>query len=113
MRKVFVEFAKHAFDINSAGTKDANGNWIPFYDQLYRVICEEMKETSSISFISSIPDPFGELDWPRLPVNYALFEKMYADRIEAARKKIKEAKTGIEKTEPSNSSGWWPKKFWR
>lgn len=51
-----------------------------------------MKETTSISTISSIPDPFGPVEWHRLPVNYELFEDMYADRIKNAREKIEEAK---------------------
>lgn len=113
LRRIFVEFAKHALDKQSAGITDTNGTQIPFYDQLYRVIREQMNETASVSSISTIPDPFGdETEWDRRPIDYELFEKMYADRIKAAREKIKEANEVLEKVEPSNKSGWWFIRFW-
>lgn len=85
MRKVFVEFARHAFDSHSTSVKDSNGNLVSFYDHLYQVICGEMGATSAMTSISSIPDPFGPIDWTRPPVNDKLFENRYADLILAAR----------------------------
>lgn len=91
LRRVFVEFAKHAADKQSTEVKDTMGNLIPFYDQLYRVICEECKRygcqaTAPVS-ISSIPDPFKVKKYDRPEVNYELFEAMYADRIQSATKR--------------------------
>lgn len=92
-----VEFAGIAFDANKVKIRDVKGKLIPFYDHLYRIICEEMKATTGLESISTIPDPFGNAKWNRDPINYELFEYLYADRIREAREKIMNAK---------NNSGW-------
>lgn len=97
LRRIFVEFAKHAFDKKSTGIKDANGGWTPFYDHLHQVVLEEMKsyKMNGKTNISSIPDPFGtSVVWSRSVVDFGLFENMYAEIIQKARE------------EASKNSGW-------
>lgn len=58
--------------------------------------CYKMKaKTNSISFVSSIPDPFGAaMVWSRSAVDIILFENKHADVIRRARE------------EASKNSGW-------
>lgn len=84
LRRVIVEFSKHTFDRKSTGGMDANGIWIPFYDQLYQIIIdEEMKKycgnelarTNLSRSIPFIPDPFGT-EWHRPIVENDFFLKL-------------------------------------
>lgn len=110
LRRVFVEFSKHTFDKKSTGNVDTDGIWIPFYDQLYQVIDEEIKQyhgDESVKYnlsrsISNIPDPFGT-EWPRPTVENWFFERLYAEQIRNARKTVLRTSTRL---------GSWFKKLW-